>query len=506
MNTNFDFNNLFVLDLANNHQGDLQHGLRVIREVGAVVRENQARGALKFQFRQMDTFIHPAHHENSDNKHIPRFLGTRLSNQEYAKLTNAVREAGMITICTPFDEESVDIIEELEIEVVKIASCSATDWPLLEKVADSGKPVIFSTGGLGWREMDDLVSFFDHRRVHFAIMHCVSIYPTPDEQLQLNQIDLLKRRYPAKVVGFSTHEVPSDVSPAYVAVAKGAQMLERHVGAETDTIKLNAYSSTPAQVDAWIKAAQKARVMCGEKTRLPAPEVEMESLRSLARGVYAKRALKAGANVSREDVYFAMPIQSNQLASADWRKGITIQQPIEKDGALLQKSLLIPGDSEKQVLFEAIHTVKAMLNEARIALPTDFETEFSHHYGIDKFPETGIAIVTCVNRSYCKKLIIQMPHQRHPSHYHKRKEETFHVLHGTLEMEIEGRRRTLQTGDLLLVQQGVWHEFWTETGVIFEEISTQHFNDDSFYEDKSINHTPREKRKTVVNQWGRYQI
>lgn len=506
MNTSFDFSNLFVLDLANNHGGSLEHGLRVVREVGAVVRDNGARAGLKFQFRQMDSFIHPAHQQNSDNKHIPRFLSNRLTTPEYSQLTEVVREAGMITICTPFDEESLDVIQELDIEVVKIASCSATDWPLLEKVAGCGKPVIFSTGGLGWREIDDLVSFFDHRRVHFAIMHCVSIYPTPDGQLQLNQIDLLRRRYPDKVIGFSTHEDPADLSPAYVAVAKGAQMLERHVGIETDSTKLNAYSSTPEQVDAWIQAAQKARTMCGESERLPSPEVEMGSLRSLARGVYARRPLKSGEELTRDDVYFAMPINHGQLSSGDWKQGIRLQKDTDKDGALELENLELPRDPDKQILYEAIHTIKAMLNEARIALPTDFETEFSHHYGIDKFHETGIAMVTCVNRSYCKKLIIQTPGQRHPSHYHKRKEETFHVLHGTLEMEIEGRSRTLYPGDLLLVQQGVWHEFWSDTGVIFEEISTQHYNDDSFYEDKEINHIPREQRKTVVNQWGRYQI
>jgi N-acetylneuraminate synthase len=75
-----------------------------------------------------------------------------------------------------------------------------------------------------------------------------------------------------------------------------------------------------------------------------------------------------------------------------------------------------------------------------------------------------------------------------------------------LEVAIEGRRRTLQPGDTLLVQQGVWHEFWTDTGVIFEEISTTHYDDDSFYEDKAINRVERSRRKTTVNHWGRYQI
>ena len=114
-------------------------------------------------------------------------------------------------------------------------------------------------------------------------------------------------------------------------------------------------------------------------------------------------------------------------------------------------------------------------------------------------------MITCVNRSYCKKLVVQLPGQRHPMHYHMRKEETFQVLHGSLEIDVDSRRRTLLPGDTQLVQQGVWHSFWTETGVIFEEISTTHYADDSFYEDKAIN-ARGNARKTVVNQWGRYQI
>jgi len=139
-------------------------------------------------------------------------------------------------------------------------------------------------------------------------------------------------------------------------------------------------------------------------------------------------------------------------------------------------------------------------------LNTDFEAEFSHHDGIANFPKVGATLISCVNRSYCKKLVIQLPGQGHPSHYHKRKEETFQVLYGVLEMEIDGRRRTLYPGDTQLLQQGVWHSFWSDTGVIFEEISTTHFNDDSFYEDKAINRQARSVRKTAVNHWGRYQI
>jgi N-acetylneuraminate synthase len=506
MKKDFDFKELFIFDMANNHQGRVEHGHRIISEIAQVAHANGIRGALKFQFRQLDSFIHPAHMEGSSNKHIPRFLSTRLSKEEFVTLVEEVRKRGLVTMCTPFDEESVDMIVELGIEVVKVASCSATDWPLLEKIADCNKPVVFSTGGLTWKQIGYLVSFFDHRRVHFAIEHCVSIYPTPTDKLQLGQIELLCRRYPDKIIGFSTHEDPDDLAPVQVAVAKGAQILERHVGVETDEIQLNAYSSTPVQIDRWIKAAQNARTLCKVEDRKVLLAEEAVSLDSLKRGVYARRPLKKGACVQYSDVFFAMPYVAGQLSSGDFKDGIVVGEGVDKDQALMLQGLQIPTHPDKQVLFDAIHTIKGMLNEARIVLSTDFETEFSHHYGIINFPQVGAAMITCVNRSYCKKLIIQTPGQRNPMHYHKKKEETFQVLYGVLEMEIEGRRRTLYPGDIVLVQQGVWHEFWTDTGVIFEEISTMHLNDDSFYEDKAINRMERTARKTIVNQWGRYQI
>lgn len=502
----FDFQDLFVLDLANNHQGRVEHGLRIIRDVGEVVRHHGVRAVLKFQFRRLDTLIHPAHLRHSDNTHIPRFLSTRLALDAYRRLADEARQQELMTAATPFDEESGDDLLALDLDVLKVASSSATDWPLLEKVAECNKPVIFSTGGVSWKQIDDLVSFLEHRRVHFAIMHCVSLYPTPQDKLQLNRIALLRRRYPDTVIGFSTHEDPDDLVPVVAAVAKGARILERHVGAPADGITLNAYSSTPEQIDRWIEAALRARLVCGpDGHRPPAPE-EIATLDALRRGVFTSRFVVQGATITRGDVYLAMPYLHGQLSAGEWKDGLVAARDLDKDDPVMLDAVLAPRDGDKQALFTAIHTVKAMLNEARIALPTEFETEFSHQYGIRDFPRVGVTIIDCINRTYCKKLIILMPGQRHPCHYHKRKEETFQVLYGVLEVEVENRRRTLHPGDTQLIQQGVWHEFWTETGAIVEEISTTHFNDDSFYEDKAINRVDRSVRKTRVNQWGRYQI
>lgn len=505
MNENFDFHDLFVFDLANNHQGSVQHALDIIRGIGEVVRKQGVRGAFKFQYRQLDTFVHPHHQEQSDNKHIPRFLATRLDQSQFQTLLDAVRAEGMLAMCTPFDEESVDVITAMGFDLAKVASCSAKDWPLLEKIAEANLPVIFSTGGLQLGNIDDLVSFFDHRGTDFAMMHCVSIYPIPSDQFNLNQIEVLRHRYRNRVIGWSTHENPDETVPVQIAVAKGARIFERHVGIATKDIKLNAYSSTPEQAERWISAWKHAMELCGSTER-QIVDVEQESLDSLRRGVYAINPIKKGQPIEREQVYFAMPYVSDQLDSGNWKSGIVAQADINTDMPILLGDVSVPTNPDYHVFKEAVHEVKALLNKANIALNSEFEVEYSHHYGISRFREYGAVIINCINREYCKKILVQLPGQKHPLHFHKLKEETFQVLHGELTVSVDSHVRTLKPGEIYLVMPGVWHSFWTDAGCVFEEVSTTHYNNDSTYKDAKINKLQRHERKTVVDHWGRFQL
>lgn len=505
MNDTFDFRDVFVFDMANNHQGDVAHALKIIHGIGDVVRKRKVRGIFKFQFRQLNSFIHPSHRQNSENKHIPRFLGTRLDRSQFQVLLDAVREEGMLAMCTPFDEESVDVITDMEFDLIKVASCSAKDWPLLEKIAEANLPVIFSTGGLQLNSIDDLVSFFSHRGADFAIMHCVSIYPIPSDKFHLNQIDVLRHRYRNKVIGWSTHENPDETLPVQIAVAKGARMFERHVGMPAGDAKLNAYSSTPEQADRWIAAWHRAVEICGSTERQTS-SIEQESLDSLRRGVYLREPIKKDQVIERDQVYFAMPYMEGQLDSGNWKLGIVAKADATTDEALMLKNINIPHNPDYQILKGAVHEVKALLNEANIAMNSEFEVEYSHHYGIAKFRQYGAVIINCINREYCKKILVQLPGQKHPMHFHPLKEETFQVLHGHMTISVDGHVRTLGPGEICLVMPGVWHSFWTDQGCVVEEVSTTHFNSDSVYKDAAINKLQRHERKTVVDHWGRFQL
>lgn len=496
----FDFDGLFILDLANNHQGDVEHGLAILRSFGEVVRGAGHRAALKFQFRQLDSFIHPDYVDRDDIDHIPRFVSTRLSPSDYEVLAQEVRHQGMVTMCTPFDEESVDIIVEMDLDVIKVASCSANDWPLIERIVQTGKPVIASTAGRTTDEIDNLVQTFQDRGVAFALMHCVALYPTPPDLLNLNQIDFLRNRYPGVAVGWSTHEDPNDAITVRMAVAKGARLFERHVGLETAAHKLNSYSSTPEQVDVWFAAYREAVAACGGEHRAPASVPEAESLRSLRRGVFASQSLQAGMPIGRDSVFFAMPALDGCLTSSGWRECIVADRDYAENEPLDEK-LADNDPSEEQIVHSILLQVKGLLNDARIPIGKDSAVEVSHHYGLHRFREYGAVIIKVINRQYCKKLIVQLPRQKHPYHYHEKKEETFQVLCGDLEIEKDGHTRKLGPGDVYLVEAGAWHKFQTLDGVIFEEVSTTHRNDDSFYMDERIARMPRDERKTYIANW-----
>jgi N-acetylneuraminate synthase len=505
----FDFNNLFTFELANNHQGDVSHGRRIIQEVGAIAKEFNLKAAVKLQFRDLDTFIHPAYKERQDLKHIPRFMSTRLSRDEFASLVAAIKNNGLISMATPFDEPSVDLLLELGVDIVKVASASAKDWPLLQKVAEAGKPVIVSVGGLTLKEVDNVVSFFDHRGVDFALMHCVAIYPTPPQEMYLRQIEVFRNRYPHLTIGFSTHESPTDFLTSALAYAKGARIFEKHVGLPTETIKLNAYSANPTETRAWVRSIKLAEAACGDY--LPERLIslkEQEDLKSLERAVFAKGAIKAGQSLKRDDVFFAMPtLSDDDLRSGDFREGMIADRDYTA-GQVLSRRLLTDKWDPRAVIYHTVHQVKGMLNQAKIHLSHEFMVEISHHYGLERFHEVGCVIIDCFNREYAKKLVIQLPGQWHPVHYHKSKDETFQVLFGSMEVEVEGRPRLMRPGEVIWIPRGVWHGFKTDSGVIFEEISTTAKDSvgDSFYIDKVIAKKPREDRKTRLLNWGRHQF
>lgn len=494
-----NFNDLFIFELANNHQGDIKHGIKIINAMGEISRKYKLNAAVKLQYRQLDSFIHPKYRNDKEAKHISRFLSTELKPDQFLELVKAIKANGLTTVCTPFDEESVDLILDHQIDIIKIASCSADDWPLLQKIIATQKPVIASTGGLNLAQIDNLVSFLSRRDNNFAILHCVGIYPSPNETLNLNFMKKLIRRYPTVPIGYSGHETPDNTDVIKIAIALGAGIFERHVGVPTDTIVLNKYSMNPEEVEKWVQASITAKEILGSDQKVISKE-EQASLLSLKRGVYAKVKVKKGEVLTREKVFFAMPCGDGQLNSGEfgkYRSNFVASKDYQVSDAVFEPA---QNDSYHKIR-EIIHDAKGMLAEAGIVLSENANVELSHHYGLEKFRQYGCLIVNLVNREYCKKIIVVFSDQEHPEQYHIKKEETFHVLKGELIASINGIEKILSEGDILTIERGDRHAFKSITGCIIEEVSTTHFRNDSFYTDPAIAIQDPMTRKTVLDKF-----
>ena len=131
------FNNLFVLELANNHWGSLDRGIKIVRDHAQVVRFNNIKAAIKLQFRDVENFIHKDFKGNQQERYIKKTEATKLSKEDFKKMIDEILKVGCIPMATPFDEASVQTCVDMELPIIKIASSDSNDWPLIERISST---------------------------------------------------------------------------------------------------------------------------------------------------------------------------------------------------------------------------------------------------------------------------------------------------------------------------------------------------------------------------------
>ncbi len=162
----------------------------------------------------------PENTTNDDQKRILEF-----GKPEYDEIDTYCKKKGILWTASPWDEESVEFLEQYEPPFYKIASPSSTDRALIERVKSKGRPVIVSLGMLTDTEIAKLALALDG--ASFAFLHCTSTYPSELKDLNLAAINTLEKWFPKTPIGYSGHEV--GVIPSIVAATRGASIIERHI-------------------------------------------------------------------------------------------------------------------------------------------------------------------------------------------------------------------------------------------------------------------------------------
>jgi len=211
-------------DIGINHNGSLETAKELVD-----VAARCGIDAVKFQKRTVDVVYTPEELARprdspfgSTNGDLKR--GLELGEAEYAEIDRYCRERQMPWFASCWDEASVDFIERFDPPCHKVASACLTDDNLLRRVADTGRPVLLSTGMSTLEEIDHAVEVL--RGAPLVVLHCTSTYPAKDSELNLDVIPFLQARYQVPV-GYSGHEV--GVTSSVIAACLGAVVVERHI-------------------------------------------------------------------------------------------------------------------------------------------------------------------------------------------------------------------------------------------------------------------------------------
>ena len=215
-----------IAEIGLNHNGDMDIAKKLID-----VAASAGCDAVKFQKRTPDLCV------PEDQKQIQRetpwgrmsYIDYRhrieFGKKEYLEINDYCLEKNIEWFVSTWDDNSVDIMEDIGVCAYKVPSACLTDISMLNKLNDTKKPIIISTGMSTLDQIKTAVEYFDESLL--SILHCTSAYPCSNDEINLKMINTLNSLYPNYVIGYSGHETGLQISLA--AVAMGAKIIERHI-------------------------------------------------------------------------------------------------------------------------------------------------------------------------------------------------------------------------------------------------------------------------------------
>ncbi len=287
-------NYLYIIAEAGvNHNGEVSAALRLVdvaRMAGADCVKFQAYTADDLVIKTADKAEYQKQcGEESQHDMLSRY---ELTEDDFKEINGYCRQKNIDFLVTPFSPMWVKIFYDMGVKVLKISSGSVTSRDLLMEVGKTGLPVILSTGMSAMWEIEAAISILNHSGCKdLSLLHCVSLYPTPIEQVNLFNIRALKKRFGVPV-GFSDHT--TDILTGQLAVAAGATILEKHF-----TIDKNQkgpdhkISLMPYELKEYIKKVRRTETICGTEIRKISEE-ELKIKEIVQSSLVAKGFIKKG--------------------------------------------------------------------------------------------------------------------------------------------------------------------------------------------------------------------
>ncbi|MBN3815742.1 TIM barrel protein [Paraburkholderia sp. Se-20369] len=296
-----------IAEIGNNHNGSLELAKQLVDvsiEAGA--------DCVKFQLRNREALYRTAPGEEGSEdlgvEYIQDLLNkVELTNDEHRALREYCREKQITYMCTPWDEPSVDVLAGFDVPALKLASADLVNPYLIRKAASLGKPLILSTGMSFEPEIEAAAKLVRSLGVPFAMLHCNSTYPAPEQDIHLGYIKRLQEIH--DVIGYSGHERGTAVTIASVAL--GAKVIERHITLDRNMEGPDhAASLEPAEFKALvdgIRQVDQALPWTGPGRQ--ASQGELLNRENLSKSVIAARAIKQGEAFTEDNLRVASPGQ-----------------------------------------------------------------------------------------------------------------------------------------------------------------------------------------------------
>ena len=319
----FDFKNkvMIIAEIGNNHEGSFRLAKKLIEKAAKAGVD-----AVKFQTFKTEKFVN-----DIDQLRYKRYKKFELSKEDFYKLSKFAKSKKLIFISTPLDIQSAIYLNK-RVDYFKISSGDNNYFQLIEKVLSFKKPVIISTGLLGYSGIIDLLKLIKKRKFPMNkvfFLHCVSDYPVVDKEANLISIKYLKDKFKMNI-GYSDHTLGIEAS--IMAVAYGAKIIEKHftIDKNYSNFRDHKLSADPKEMIKLVESVRRSSIMGGTYTKKISKN-EKKNLKSMRRSLYAKVQINKGERITMDKIKFVRPF--NSLSS------ITIENILNKKAkSIIKKS------------------------------------------------------------------------------------------------------------------------------------------------------------------------